>query len=827
MPSSSLIRLTNVRSNNLKNVCLEIKKNQWLSICGLSGSGKSSLAFDTLYAEGQRRYVECLSPKTRQFIQQMDPPDADAIEGLPPSIAIQPAKANSSKDSVASAAELTPLLSLLFAKVATAVCPSCDKPAQRQSRDTIVWSVQNLPPGTRAQICFQLSGDEDLPTLLQQSVQSGFIRVVIGPPDNRRTVEISSLGSDSLDSDSNTEDFTKHPILVVVDRVSAGTTNSSRLGESIETALYFGQGAVTVLSQAPDSPDPNPNAALGSIRAIDGVRWSSQTFRQSLACSSCDHQFPDPRPAIFQHGSSTSNSFHLGGLTSNHWYGLKIQDALQRLADLSLTEMQQATTQTLRRRIEDRLAFLNQVGLGYLSLDRPVDTLSSGERQRIRLTAVLSSTLVNMLYVLDEPALGLHQDEIEKLAGCLERLHSRGNTLVVVDHNPQLIQAAHRVIEIGPGAGADGGQVVFDGTPEQLIEPKASLTGEYLAGRSGIACRSDQRRTPKSMLRITGAAGNNLQNIDVEFPLGCLGMVTGVSGSGKSSLLLDTLVGAVSRRKGNESVATLPYDGLFGDSPINEVVVVDQSPIGRTGRSNPVTYVKAFDDIRKAFAETVDASTHNMTASHFSFNVNGGRCQKCNGEGVQKIDMQFLADIHIKCASCAGTRYRKEVLAVRYRDKTIAQVLEMTVREAFLFFRGQPRVQTKLKSLIDVGLEYIRLGQPATTLSSGEAQRLKLALYLNASSKKRVLFVMDEPTTGLHMQDINRLIDCFDTLITAGHSMIAIEHNLQLIKNADYVIDLGPGGGDAGGEVVAAGTPEQIAQCRASVTGQYLKKLLV
>ena len=497
------------------------------------------------------------------------------------------------------------------------------------------------------------------------------------------------------------------------------------------------------------------------------------------------------------------------------------------MANLALNEMQLATTQTLRRRIEDRLDFLNRVGLGYLSLDRPVDTLSNGERQRIRLTAVLSSTLVNMLYVLDEPALGLHQGEIEKLAGCLERLHSRGNTLVVVDHNPQLIQSAHRVIEIGPGAGAEGGQVVFDGTPDQLTQPKASLTGEYLAGRSGVACRSDQRRTPKSMLRLTGACGNNLQNIDVEFPLGCLGMITGVSGSGKSSLLLDTLVGAVSKRKGNEITGTLPHDDLLGDSPINEVVVVDQSPIGRTGRSNPVTYVKAFDDIRKAFAETVDATTHNLTASHFSFNVNGGRCQKCNGEGVQKIDMQFLADIHIKCDQCAGTRYRKEVLAVRYRDKTIAQVLEMTVREAFLFFRGQPKVQTKLKSLIDVGLEYIRLGQPATTLSSGEAQRLKLALYLNASSKKRVLFVMDEPTTGLHMKDINRLIDCFDTLITAGHSMIAIEHNLQLIKNADYVIDLGPGGGDAGGQVVAVGTPEQIAKCKASVTGQYLKKLLV
>ncbi len=818
MLSPSLIRLTNVRSNNLKNVCLEIQQNQWLSICGLSGSGKSSLAFDTLYAEGQRRYVECLSPKTRQFIQQMAAPDADAIEGLPPSLAIQPTKSSSSKDSVASVAELTPLVSLLFSKVATAVCPSCAQPAERQSRDTIAWSVQNMPPGTRAQICFQLSGNDDLATLLQQSLQSGFIRIVIGSPNQRRTVEISNLKDES-----NPEDLTAHPILVVVDRVTAGTTNNTRLGESIETALYFGLGAVTVLSQVPDA---NRDTASTPHSVIDGSSWRSQTFRQSLACSSCDHQFPEPRPAIFQFGGTTSNSFLLGGLTSNQWYELGVTEAQERIANLALTDMQLATTLTLRRRIEDRLDFLNQVGLGYLSLDRPVDTLSSGERQRIRLTSVLASTLVNMLYVLDEPALGLHQHEIEKLAGCLERLHRRGNTLVVVDHNPQLIQAAHRVIEIGPGAGAQGGQIVFDGTPEQLIEPKSSLTGEYLAGRAGVACRSDQRRPPKSMLRLLNASGNNLKNIDVEFPLGCLSMLTGVSGSGKSSLLLDTLVGAVSKRKGSPIDGTLPFDDLFGDSPISAVVVVDQSPIGRTGRSNPVTYVKAFDDIRKAFAETIDATTHNLTASHFSFNVNGGRCQKCNGEGLQKIDMQFLADIHIQCDQCAGTRYRKEVLAVRYRDKTIAEVLEMTVREAFLFFRGQPKVQTKLKSLIDVGLEYIRLGQPATTLSSGEAQRLKLALYLNASSKERVLFVMDEPTTGLHMKDINRLIDCFDTLINAGHSMIAIEHNLQLIKNADYVIDLGPAGGDAGGEVVVAGTPEQIVQCEASVTGQYLKKVL-
>ncbi len=831
MSSSSPIRLTNVRSNNLKNVCLEIKQNQWLSICGLSGSGKSSLAFDTLYAEGQRRYVECLSPKTRQFIQQMDSPDADAIVGLPPAIAIQPAATTAASDTVAAATELTPLIGMLFAQVATAVCPNCDQPAERHSRDSIAWFVDSLSAKARVQICFQLSGGDDSAMLLQQVLQSGFIRLIIGPPGNQRTVEIARLKDDP-----DAGQMFDHPVLVVVDRVSAGVTSATRVGDSVETALYFGHGGVTIVYQnSEDGPGATQDTVRDSGTIIDDSLWHSRNFRRSLACACCDFEFPNPRPGMFRGAGESARLFFLGGLTVEQWHGLRIGDASERMSDLSLSEVQRSTSQTLRHRITHRLDFLNRVGLGYLTLNRTVNTLSSGERQRIRLTAVLASTLVNMLYVLDEPALGLHQHEIAKLVGSLELLHQRGNTVVVVDHNSELIQAAQRVIEIGPGAGAEGGQVVFDGTPTELRQPQASLTGEYLAGRSGIACRSDQRRKPKSMLRLTGACGHNLKHVDVDFPLGCLAMVTGVSGSGKSTLLLDTLVGAVaqSREKGrkkrqsDEITLALPFGGLLGGDPVSDVVVVDQSPIGRTGRSNPVTYVKAFDDIRKAFAETVDATALNLTASHFSFNVAGGRCEKCHGEGVRKIDMQFLADIHIKCDQCQGTRYRKEVLAVRYRDRTIAEVLQMTVREAFLFFRGQPRLQTKLKALIDVGLEYIRLGQPATTLSSGEAQRLKLALYLNAKGQKRVLFVMDEPTTGLHMKDINRLIDCFDTLITAGHSVIAIEHNLQLIKNADYVIDLGPGGGEEGGEVIAVGTPEQIAACPASLTGQYLKKLLV
>ena len=599
------------------------------------------------------------------------------------------------------------------------------------------------------------------------------------------------------------------------------------------------------------------DAEDGPTKTIDGTGWQRVLFTRSLVCANCEHNFAKPEQRLFQRqhpagackscrGSGFSktiacvacggggfadwvNEFQVASLTISKWAMLTVDQASEQLNLLS----DRADAAAVVRSLRARLAFLKDTGLGYLGLNRAVATLSSGERQRVKLTSVLGSTLINMLYVLDEPAMGLHPMEVAMLNDCISRLHQKGNTVLVVDHNSDVIVAAERVVEIGPGAGAAGGEVVFDGTPEELLVPKASLTGEYIGLRRGLSCRSDLRRRKRGAIRVVDAGRHNLKNVSVELPLGGLCVLTGVSGSGKSSLLIDTIYPAIMQRHetaegahGSERVG-FSLKELYGHDLIDEVVHVDGMPIGRTGRSNPVTYVKAFDDIRKAFAETVDARTHNVTAGQFSFNVAGGRCEKCNGEGVQTIKMQFLADIHVKCDQCLGTRYRDEVLNVRYRDLNIAEVLALTVREAFLFFRGQPKVQNRLKSLIDVGLEYVPLGQPATTLSSGEAQRLKLASYLNASKKKRVLFLMDEPTTGLHMQDVTRLLDCFDSLINAGHSMIVIEHNLQLIKNADFVIDLGPGAGPAGGNIVAAGRPEDVAACEDSITGQYLKPLLV
>lgn len=474
------------------------------------------------------------------------------------------------------------------------------------------------------------------------------------------------------------------------------------------------------------------------------------------------------------------------------------------------------------RQLESRLDFLDRVGLGYLTLDRTLRSLSSGELQRVGLTATLGSTLVNMLYVLDEPSVGLHPRDTERLVQAVAELRDRGNSVVVVEHEPAMISAADQVIEIGPGAGERGGEVVFQGAPAALLQATNSLTGDFLAGRRGIGERGSRRKPDHGWIRLVGARGNNLRNLTVDFPLGIHCVVTGVSGAGKSSLVEETLYPALCKRLKQNGPAPLPFDDLFGDGQLSEVVLVDQSPIGRSPRSNPVTYVKAFDEIRAVFAETAEARTRNYDASHFSFNVDGGRCPQCQGDGYREIDMQFLADVYMRCSQCGGSRYRKEILAIKHRGRNIAEVLEMTVREAFTFFRGHPKVQAKLKRLIDVGLDYVRLGQGANTLSGGEAQRLKLAAYLQTNRRGRTLFILDEPTTGLHFQDVVQLLDCFDALLAVGNSLIVIEHNLQLMKAADYIIDLGPGAAAEGGGIVAHGTPEAVARVPLSVTGRFL-----
>jgi excinuclease ABC subunit A len=476
--------------------------------------------------------------------------------------------------------------------------------------------------------------------------------------------------------------------------------------------------------------------------------------------------------------------------------------------------------------VRARLAYLETVGLGYLTLDRTIRTLSGGEARRVALTSALGSSLVNMLYVLDEPSIGLHPRDIGQLIMAVHQLRNRDNTVVVVEHEEAIIRAADQVVEIGPGAGERGGRIVFQGTPAEIEQSSDSLTGQYLSGRRG-ATNGSRRRTPNhGWIRLAGARGNNLQGVTVEFPLGMLCLVTGVSGSGKSTLVLDTLYPALCRRLRKDAPKPYPFDDVFGDGQLDDVIMVDQSPIGRSPRSNPVTYLKAFDEIRNVFAETVEARTRNYDAGHFSFNVDGGRCNTCHGDGYLQIDMQFLADVYMKCSQCNGTRYREEILEVAYRGRNIADVLEMTVREAFTFFRGQPKVQARLKRLIDVGLDYVRLGQPANTLSGGEAQRLKLAGYMSSAKRGRSLFILDEPTTGLHFSDVVQLLDCFDALLAVGHSLIVVEHNLQMIKAADYIVDLGPGAADEGGRIVAKGTPEMVARNADSVTGRFLAGLL-
>ena len=835
------IELENVRVNNLQDVCLDIPHGQLIVLCGLSGSGKSSLAFDTLYAEGQRRYIESLSPHTRKFINQLDRPDADRIDGIPPAIAVKAFRGKvGRKSTVGTASEVTEYLRLMMAQIGNLVCPGCKIPVTRNDPQSVAQSLEQLEDETRYQIVFPANSDEGLAQALMQAKRNGFARAIV----SGTTVDLADASAGLGEASESDE------VRVVVDRLKSGGTDASRVRESIEIAFQFGRGKCEILVSV------SPGDIKNGIE-IGGTAWEVLRYSRELTCSGCGRAFPKPEPRLFSfsnkagacescdgigvadadlqtkcqncHGDRLNPDalcFQIGDRNLAQLTALKIEDALEFFSNPQLAGAEAEKTRQILAQVISRLRYLCRVGLPYLTLDRPLRSLSAGEGQRVSLTSCLSSTLVNLLYVLDEPSVGLHSHDVGNLTSTIEQLNARGNTVVVVDHDDKMIRSAQRVVEIGPAAGAQGGEVVFDGTVEQLLEEPDSLTGDFLAGRRGFASGSENRRAPRGKVRLVGARGNNLKNIEVEFPLGCLCVVSGVSGAGKSSLVQQTLYGAICQRKEKTCDPPLPFDDVFGDSRFDEVILVDQSPIGRSARSNPVTYVKAFDDIRKTFAQTVDAKTHGIKTGQFSFNVAGGRCDKCEGNGTMSIDMQFMPDITIKCDQCRGTRYRDEVLAVRYRGLSIAEVLDLTVREAFSFFRGQPKVQAKLKSLIDIGLDYVRLGQSATTLSSGEAQRLKLGQYLNASKAKRALFILDEPTTGLHGSDVMRLLECFENLLAVGHSLIVVEHNLQLMMYADWIIDLGPGAAENGGEVVAEGTPEQVAQCEESITGQYLKQQL-
>ena len=956
------ITLRGVEVHNLKGVDLDLPHRTLVVLCGVSGSGKTSLALDTLYAEGQRRYIETFSAYTRQFLERLEKPAAERIEGIPPAVAVTHQHASrGNRSTVGTATEIYEYLRLLYARLAKVFCRGCGKEVRRDTPVGVMASIAALPPGLRLLVAFPYpNGDGDWSAIAARWREDGFQRAIFSGQTVSLAGEELAQAAGAMSGSPATPDAStaegkpsaeRRPTLsIVVDRLVSGSIPEARLRDSLELAFASGEGRCQVWVQEPEGVAwPNP---IGSLNTLDGRPARVVSFSSAFRCEDCGIDYLPPEPRLFNFNSplgacpacegfgnmvdvdmdlvvpdpskslkdgaiapwntpayahelkellDLAPSKHLpidiawrdltaehkriveegspehnfGGLRGffawlerrkykmhlrvylSRWKSartcpachgdrlrpealaaklggksiaevtrLPVGEAAALFRAIEIAESERAIARGPREQIVARLDFLHNVGLGYLTLDRTLKTLSGGETQRVALTAALGSSLVNMLYVLDEPSVGLHPRDVGQLLDAVIRLRTRGNTVVVVEHEEAFLRAADLLVEFGPAAGERGGQVVFQGSPADAQLPNASLTGEYLAGRRGVSVPSKRRPPQRGRLVLKGARGNNLKNITVEFPLGLLCVVSGVSGSGKSTLVQETLYPALCKRMRIEGPPALAYDDLIGEGQISDVVLVDQSPIGRSPRSCPATYLKVFDEIRGVFAETIDARTHNYTASHFSFNVEGGRCPACEGDGYTTVDMQFLADVYMKCAECEGQRYRREILAVNYRGRNIAAVLEMTAREAFSFFRGQPKVQGKLKPLLDVGLDYLRLGQPATTLSGGEAQRLKLAAYLSGAKRGRTLFLLDEPTTGLHFSDVVRLLDCFESLLDIGHSLIVVEHNLQIMKAADYLIDLGPGAGDEGGRVIGHGSPEELAKQEQSITGRYLAEAL-
>jgi excinuclease ABC subunit A len=898
----------------------------------VSGSGKSSLAFDTLYAEGQRRYIETFSAYTRQFLERLDKPDADRIDGIPPAIAVaQRGTRRSSRSTVGTVSEVHDYLGLLYARVGQVVCLDCGVPVEPASPATVVAAVERLPERTRYQVAFPLDvrPDSDRDALLAGLREDGFLRIRIGTETFSLETDQERLGQAWPE---------RGRVDVVVDRLVRGSDAPERRLDSIETAFARGLRRCRVLSEAGDwtfydgwrcarcgrdyaAPDPrlfrynNPLGAcptcegFGRVIDLDLARivpvpskslrdgaiapWTTPAYqgmqqelleRAEALGIPTDVPFkrltPEQVATIVEgspaHGLTGLRGFFrwlekksykmhvrvflsrwrsytpcpdcrgarlrpealavkVGGLDIAALSALKIGAARELLAGLEATTAENPVARRILGQVLRRLDYLARIGLDYLALDRQARTLSGGEARRVALTTALGSGLVNTLYVLDEPSVGLHPSDVGRLIEIVHDLRDAGNTVVVVEHDLALMRAADLLVDIGPAAGEGGGHLLYAGPPEGIEAVPGSATGEFLSGRRTVSAPSPERRRPRQrgQLRLTGARGHNLKNLDVTFPLGVLCVVTGVSGSGKSTLVEETLHPALLRRLGQEALPAEPYTELIGTGDIDDVVLVDQTPIGRSARSNPVTYIKAFDEIRKTFAATHEARLRNYGAGQFSFNVEGGRCNACEGNGFLTIDMQFLADVMMRCPQCRGTRYRPETLEITYRGRNIAEVLDLTARQAFVFFRHRPKVQAKLRPLLDVGLDYLRLGQPASTLSGGEAQRLKLASYLATSpgaitrtaGRSRTLFLLDEPTTGLHPADTLRLLDTLNSLLDLGHSLIVIEHSPEIMACADWIIDLGPGAGDEGGRIVGEGTPEEIARLD-TPTGRVLSKLL-
>jgi excinuclease ABC subunit A len=970
------------RTHNLKNVDVTLPVGKLIIVTGVSGSGKSSLAFDTIYAEGQRRYVESLSAYARQFLERMEKPDVDRIDGIAPAIAIrQKNSIRNPRSTVGTTTEIHDYMRLLFARVGRTFCRKCGREVARETAEVVANKLGALPGGTRLLIGFDLpvvdtasaapadapevdelvelpdaasddtgtdaraasaAADKPLPGATMRAIvatigelrKKGFARLLV----NGRAV-----GFDDLDPASLTD---RSMLQVVVDRIQlSGDDLRKRLTDSIETAYVEGGGCAWAIEQSSIASHQSP----GSQSSVDPAPVAHQ-FSERFECRPCGIMYEAPQPRLFSfnnpfgacptcHGFGNiieldmalvvpdptmsiqqgaiepwskphyraqlaemkraarkekvridvpwseltdeekrfvvegSEEFHgirgffrwlerkkykvhvrvflsryrgyltcpdcsgarlrreardvqVAGRTIDRVSALTVREAQEFFGQLELTEKEQAIADKVLKEIRRRLSFLSDVGLDYLTLDRLSSTLSGGEAQRINLATSLGAALVGTLYVLDEPSVGLHSRDNQRLIAILQQLRDQGNTVLVVEHDADMMKVADHVVDLGLGAGEQGGRIVYSGSFDGLMQEPRSLTSKYLRQELAIPVPVSRRRGTGQKIKLAGASEHNLKNVDVAIPLNTLTCVTGVSGSGKSTLVHDVLYAAVRRIKGEWDKRVGTFRKLEGAELITDAVLVDQAPIGRTPRSNPVTYLKAFDPIRELFAASKDARSRGLTASHFSFNVPGGRCEACQGEGEVRVEMQFLADVFVPCDQCDGKRFKPQVLEVRYRGRTIHQVLDLTVREALTFFSSSPKVLRRLQVLDEIGLGYLRLGQPATTLSGGEAQRIKIAAHLSSHGGERLLYILDEPTTGLHFDDIAKLLTAFRKLLEAGHSLLVIEHNLDVIKTADYIIDLGPEGGEAGGHVVACGTPEQVAQIETSHTARYLRAVL-
>ena len=930
------------RANNLKNIDLEIPRDSFVVFTGLSGSGKSSLAFDTIYAEGQRRYVESLSSYARQFLGQMEKPDVDYIEGLSPAISIdQKTTSKNPRSTVGTVTEIYDYLRLLWARIGVPHCPKCGKEIKQQTIDQIIDQIMLMPEGTRIQILAPVvrARKGEYQKIFEDARKSGYVRARVDGSVYDLSEEIS------LDKNK------KHNVEIVVDRLSVKPDFAQRLTDSVETAAALAGGIVIVdvpdegremlfsqnyacedcgisieeltprmfsfnnpygacptcgglgvqLRVNPEMILPNPSLSImdggisasgwGNVRS-DGI---SRMYFEALAKKykfSLTEPIKNLSPEVIDvilygtkgekltlyydqpRGKGTLNQpfegiannierrYHetqspavhnellqcmseydcpdckglrlkpevlavtVGGIKITDFTAMSVTDALIFIEKLELSPRDSMIADRILKEICQRLVFLKTVGLQYLTLSRSAGSLSGGESQRIRLATQIGSSLMGVLYILDEPSIGLHQKDNEKLIKSLKDLRDLGNTLIVVEHDEDTMRSADYIVDIGPGAGVHGGEVVCVGSFEDICACENSITGQYLSGKKSIPVPVTRRKGNGNSLIIRGARENNLKNIDVEIPLGVLTCVTGVSGSGKSSLINEVLYKTLAAKLNHAKTHSGKHDSIEGLEHLDKVIDIDQSPIGRTPRSNPATYTGVFNEIRDLFASTQDAKMRGYNSGRFSFNTRGGRCEACSGDGLIKIEMHFLPDIYVPCEVCKGRRYNRETLEVRYKGKNISEVLDMTIEESVSFFENLPKIRNQLKTLYDVGLGYVKLGQPSTTLSGGEAQRIKLATELCKRSTGSTVYILDEPTTGLHVADVHKLVDVLDRLVEAGNTVIVIEHNLDVIKTADHIIDLGPEGGDLGGEVVFAGTPEGCAACENSYTGQFLKKML-